>query len=271
MRTRLQRRAPATVACLALVFGGLVIDLSTPQQVVVAIIYNIPIVLSAAFLSRRLTSLTLAASLGATVAAGYINAIASNDIDTATVLNRCLVASSLILVGAMTLLFERRSADVKTLEDAVEATKLAHALRHLLVALSGPLGFDELMSRAVGEVSELLKADNVAIVAVDGDRFALPRWSSTPYSALAEPGTMATWALDVLPANDAAVVTTRTDRGATTLGKLSRRDGPDLIVIAERPRQSQSSDLLREALGALSAVSERATELQRLRHLAGEG
>ncbi len=262
--------SPAVVpyACLAMLFTGLVIDLNSDQALVVAIIYNIPIAISAALASRTLTSWVIGLALAANTAAGYVNAVAVGSVDAFTVANRGLAGLSFLIVGAMTLLFELRSHDVAELSDAEDDAERQQALRRMTVALSRPLGPDELLAAASEELQILLEADAVVIVGLDGERFAEPRWSAPEFTSVAETGKLASWAVDALPMTSTPVITARSDRGITSVGRLSRPGAADLVIVADRPRRRLASALLGEAITALVALLERATELERLRQVA---
>ena len=261
------RSTPVAIAlCLGLLFGGLVVDLNTNQALVIAIIFNIPIVISSVVLSRRLTAWTIALSMAANAAAGYINATSVGEVDAFTVLNRCFAALSFVLVGVMTLLFERSESDVQELEEIGLSSERERALRHVVVSLSGPLSPDELCQAAVDELRVLLGADAVVMAGLDGDRFATPRFSSPEFTAVAETGKLASWAIDALPVTATPVITVRSDRGRTSVGRLRCADRDDLVVVVDRPALGQTSALLAEVLASLVPLRDRAVETERLRN-----
>lgn len=265
-----KNRIVATYGCLALLFIGLVVDLNSNQALVVAIIYNIPIVISAALLSRRLTVWTVVLSLAANAAAGYDNAVGNDGADAFTVANRVLAGLSFLLVGTMTLLFEMSTEDARELASHEDDGKRERELRHVISDLSGPLTPDELLGRASGGLRRLLSADAVAIAVLDGERFAEPRWSAPEYTSVAEPGSLATWAVDALPVTTTPVISVRTERGVSGVGLLRRRDDSDLVVIVARPDRERSSRLLGEALAAIQPLLDRAVEFERLRALSSD-
>lgn len=255
----------ATVLCILLLFGGLVVDLNTDRALVVAIIYAIPIALSGLVVSRTLTWWCIALALLANVGAGYGNAVASGGMDTVTILNRVLAGMSFLLVGLMTLLLEATSEEVEELADAEQDSAREHELRRLLLELSGPLEPDELMSRAAVGLRQLLHADAVVVTGLDGDRFADPRWAAPGRTDLARPGTAASWAVDALPISANPVIGVRSDQGLMSVGKWRCDIGPDLIVLAARPTTRWAARLLGEALTVLVPIRERAIELERAR------
>ena len=257
----------ATYGCLSLLFIGLVVDLNTDQRLIIAIIYNIPIVISAILLSRKLTVWTIVLSLAANLAAGYDNAVGLGETDGFTIANRVFAGLSFLLVGAMTLLFETSSADAIELAAHEQDGERERALRHTLSDLSGPITPDEMMDRAVYGLRALLHADAVVISGLDGEHFAAPRWSAPEYTSVAESGKLASWAVDALPVTATPVITVRSEAGITAVGLLRRSDADDLVVIVARPDRGRSSGLLGEALTAIEPLYERAVELERLRRL----
>ncbi len=253
--------------CAAMLFIGFVVDINTDQAVVVAIVFNVPIAVSGALLSRRLTIWATALSVLATVGAGWANAI-DHDVTTGTVFNRALACLSFLIVGAMTLLFERSNEDIQELTHVEADTRREHDLRRFLVGLSGPLSPDELLQSAALGLRALLEADSVVLTAVVDERFAQPQWSAPLYTNVATPGKASGWLIDALPVTATPVITVRADDGTTSVGKWRCERGVPLYVVAKRPKVSAASELLSEALEGLEPLRERAIELDRLRTLA---
>jgi hypothetical protein len=264
------RPVVATYGSMALLFVGLVVDLNSDQALVVSIIYNIPIVVSAVLLTRTLTVWTIVLSLAANAAAGYANAIDVGETSGFTVANRVLVGLSFLLVGSMTLLFERSRQDVHDLEFHEEDGERERALRHVITDLSGPLTRDEILRRATVGLRELLHADAVVFTGLDGDRFVEPRWSAPEFTSVAEPGKLATWAVDALPVTTVPVIMVRTERGLTGVGRLAVFDDVELIVVVSRPDRTRASQLLGEAIMAIEPLCARAAEFERLHGLSSD-
>lgn len=270
---RLLSPSVAPFMCLVLVFVGLIVDLNTDPALVVAIVYNVPIAISAAVLSRTLTVWTIVMSLAANLAAGWVNAAATGEVDTFVVLNRSAAAVSFLIVGAMTLLFEARSDDVRELHDVEDESERERTLRTMLIQLSRPLDEPEMLTATADELRKAMRADAVVIAGLDGDRFAEPRWASPSYSRVAEVGKLASWAVDALPVTAAPVITVRSDEGTTTVGRLAgpAPDGTapdDLVIVVRRSSRPDASRLLGEALELLVPLRERAHEIGRLRRAA---
>lgn len=261
----------APVVCLLLLFGGLVVDLNTSQELVVAIIYAIPIAISGVLASRNLTWWCIGLAVLANVAAGYGNSLAVGGIDDTTIVNRVLAGLSFLLVGVMTLLLESTTEEVEELADAEEHSERERRLREFMVELSGPLEHDELMERAVSSLRTLLGADAVVASGLDGDRFAAPRWAAPPATDLATTGTTASWAVDALPITTTPVIAVRSDVGMMSVGTWRCSQAPDLVVLAARPDRRRAAALLGDALAVLDPIRERSLELERARAAARGG
>ncbi len=259
----------APVVCLLLLFGGLVVDLNTNQELVVAIIYAIPIAISGVLASRKLTWWCIGLALLANLAAGYGNASSFGGVDSITLWNRVLAGLSFLLVGMMTLLLESTSEEVEELSEAEEHSDRERRLREFMVELSGPLEPDELMTRAVASLRTLLGADAVVATGLDGDRFSAPRWAEPVSTDLAATGTTASWAVDALPITTTPVIAVRSDQGMMSVGRWRCAEAQDLVVLAARPERRRAAAMLGDALSVLAPIRERAEELQRARERAG--
>lgn len=259
----------APVVCGLLLFGGLVVDLNTNQELVVSIIYAIPIAISGVLASRNLTWWCIGLALLANVAAGYGNASTFGGVDSITILNRGLAGLSFLLVGMMTLLLESTSEEVEHLADAEEHVDREHRLREFMIELSGPMEPEELMDRAVTSLRTLLGADAVVATGLVEDRFAEPRWADPPGADLAATGTLASWAVDALPITTTPVIAVRSDQGMMSVGRWRCGSAQDLVVLAARPDRRRAAALLGEALAVLDPIRERSLELQRARAASG--
>ncbi len=257
------------ILCVALLFGGLVVDLSSPQALVVAIVYDIPVALSGLALSRRLTVSMVLLALVNNVLAAYVNAVSTGGYDTLALLNRGLSAFSFLLVGALMLALRNASTRATRLAFEAERAQREFTLRRALSSLSGPLKPDALLQKAVAELRDLLQANAVVIAGLQDHRFAAPRYSSPDTTQVAPVGNTASWAVDALPTGKASVITVRSDQGPKTVGRW-RSAGGDLIVVVDRPRNDEASLVLREMLTGLEPLLERARLLEQLPNQASE-
>lgn len=193
MRETLLRPVTIGAVCLVSLFGGLLIDLTTTQELVVAIIFNIPIALSGLTTSRQLTIWTVVLALSANVAAAYENALVFSGYDSITLLNRGLAALSFLIVGVMTLAREGAVDEVAELGQAQDSATRERTLRRFVTALSAPMNADELISRATSSLRALLAAEGVVVVTLRDDRFVEPRYADGNCSNLARTGEIASW------------------------------------------------------------------------------
>lgn len=243
-----------TAVTLGLLFGGLLVDLQTRQDLVVAIIFNIPIAVSGLSSSRQLTAWTIVLALAANVGAAYENALVFGNYDTVTLINRSLAALSFLIVGGMTLARTGAVDEVELLSEERGAAERERALRRFVTELSGVMTAEQLIDRATIALAGLLDADALVVTTLHDDRFVEPRWTEGNAGALAQPGELAAWAVDSIPINDTPAITVRTERGLITTGRWQRDDAHDLIVIADRPRTDKPSTMLGEALHGLEPL-----------------
>lgn len=147
-----------------LLTGILALDLLTPQNLVLAILYNIPIALSILALSRRLTlSMTFFALL-ANVAAGYYNAEHAPLFDATALGNRILAALSFFLVAILSLQAVRASVKVSEARNREEKAQLEGILRHLIEVLSASTSAQVLLEQSCKQIRLALEAKGVAVV-----------------------------------------------------------------------------------------------------------
>ena len=253
-----------TFLSLGLLMTGLVVDLTTSSELVVAIIYNIPIALSSLALSRRLTISVLLLAFVANIAAGYVNSLIANGLDLDTLLNRSLAAFSFLLVGLLTLFLRDASSQVESLKLQEQRSERNEALRRSLNALSHSLYPEPLLQAAATQIQSLLDANEVVITGVAKGSFAKPRYVSPPNTMLAKNGEVAQWATDVLPLKTPVSVL-RQDDGLRAVARLERAHAPELFIIARGPRVDAPKLRLGEIVAGLEPLLARADELERLK------
>lgn len=250
-----------------LLVGGLVVDLLTPQALVVAIAYNIPIALSS--LSRRRTAPLVMAglALAANVVSGYANAIAT-PLDTTAVLNRALAAASFVLVGLLSMALRDASSRAARLQLEEQRFRREEALRAFLAAVSGSVPTAELVAKLPGALLALVEAHNVTVVGIDGVSFTAPRVGAPEVSGSVLLGETAPWpvltVMDTEYQEQPAVFQAREYEGTVLVGRVRRDPPPDLIVYAERPVVPDAKERLRDALRSLEPLLERAALIETL-------
>jgi signal transduction histidine kinase len=93
-----------------MLIAAFAIDLRTPQTLIVAILFGIPIVVAAFADDRRLTTALIVTSLVFDVIAGYENGIVAGGVwSTTAILDRLLAAFSIVLVGMLTIVDQGRA------------------------------------------------------------------------------------------------------------------------------------------------------------------
>jgi signal transduction histidine kinase len=161
-----QRWIPAL--CVALLLGAWIVDLLTPQLLVVAILLNVPIVLSTFAGQRRLTTSLIVVALAANAAAGYVNgAQAGFHWDSIAIANRSLTAFSIVLVGALGLWIHRVGARGGELAARDAQTRREVALRRAIETLRGSMSTEIVQRAIVREASKLFDAQSVDLYAFD--------------------------------------------------------------------------------------------------------
>lgn len=258
MRDMLHHPRVVVGLTLGLLFAGLLVDLTTTQRLVVAIIFNIPIAVSGLANSRTVTIWVIVLALAANIGAAYENALVFSNYDQITLVNRGLAALSFLIVGLMTLLRTGAVDEVEHLAEVRGSAERERALRRFTTGLSDLRDSQDLLARAPAALRGLLDATAVVVVGLDGHRFAEPRWADGRAEDLATPGEIASWAIDAIPANHTPAITVRSERGLMTMGRWRRPDDVDLVVVVERPCADKPSERLGEALHGLAPLLARA-------------
>jgi signal transduction histidine kinase len=105
-------RAVAVVA-FALLIAAFVVDSLTPHDVVIAIVFDIPIVLAALTRSRRLTAALVVAALAANLTAALIDSARDGyRFEPVWIADRFLVTISIVVVGYLSTVVQERSESV---------------------------------------------------------------------------------------------------------------------------------------------------------------
>ena len=149
MRTR-----TIVAACIAALLVAFVIDLATPQLFVVAILLDVPIVLSSLLGSRRFTQWLVGAALVANAIAGYVNGVQEHyHWDRIGLGDRGLAALSIFLVGYLSTRVQEagRRAGLLAAQEARarREAELGAAMERVRASLSFDLVRDALVREAV--------------------------------------------------------------------------------------------------------------------------
>lgn len=224
-----------------LIGAVLAADLLTPQELVMAILYNIPIALSALAFSRRLTFGLTAAAFLANLVAGYFNALQAGSLETDPILNRLLATLSFLLVAFLSLQAAQSSERLANVQAEERRTHRERQLRQLVEDLSGPLTPPELLEKTARLLKNFLEADAVAVLGLKGGSWG-ERFYQIPKG----------WTLpsEAPTASQKLVRQVLLDGGVYLLGQLR----PNLVLLLDNPRLEESSRLLSELVPALQAL-----------------
>lgn len=148
------------VVAFALLAAAFVIDVATPQSLVVAILFDVPIALAALAVSRRLTTVLVVLSLAADALAGYINGVQEGyHWDAIGIGDRLLAALSIVLVGYLSIVVQERARRA-----GISAAQEQRARREAVLAsaadtVRATLSFDLVLRAIVRAAPEVLGGD----------------------------------------------------------------------------------------------------------------
>ncbi len=242
----------------ALLIGGVFLaDVLTPQALVVAILYNVPIALTGLALSRRLTLGMTLLALVANLIAGLLNAKAEGGFEGIALLNRLFSALSFLLVALLSLKAGESSSRLALARAEERRARRERLLRQLVEDLSGPLTPSELLERVVRLLKNLFEAEAAAALTLRGGRwservYVNPKGWETPRE---------------VPASSSQPVRQVFLSGKSfLLGQLQ----PDLLLLFEHPRHEGARAFLQELLPPLQALWGKARLFARLQEQQGE-
>lgn len=243
---------------------GLSLDLVTTQDLVIAIVYNIPIAFAGLANSRRLTVVMVGLAFAANAFAGYANAVSGDGVHATALLNRGIAALSFLLVGYLTWALRRASSRLTAAKLDGDRAARERAAHDIVYGLSGPLRPQALLGRTCEVLKRQFGAEAVVVLGLENHRFTLPRSSCPPDAPFARPGETAPWAVAAIPTAEPPVVTADEGGGLLTVGRLRRSGQPDLVVLIQGPQLEQPERLLGAVLRDLEALLERSALLESL-------
>ena len=227
-----QARAIPFVSFAALL-AVFVLDMATPQLLVVAILLDGPIVLASFARSRRLTTWLVSSALLANIVAGYVNGVHdSNHWSTIGVADRILAAISIVFVGYLSTAVQERSERVGRMGAQQIQAEREHALRSAFEEIRASLS-TEIVQRAI--VRESLRA-----LAVESAQFSLT-------------GDLHTDAIRLAVARGTNEITVMSGRPQPELASIVQRalDDGDALVVS---RDDALGRLVLDALEGSSAL-----------------
>jgi signal transduction histidine kinase len=154
--------------CYALLLAAWVVDLYTPQLLVVAILLNAPIALSSIALRGRLTAGLVIAAQIANAVAGYVNgAVAGHHWDGVAVGDRLLLAASFVLVGYMSVKTQEYAREAGESAGRQRQVDLEKTLREATGRVRETLNVELVLRGVVREGQKLLSASRVLLIVRD--------------------------------------------------------------------------------------------------------
>jgi signal transduction histidine kinase len=161
--------------CLALMFGGLILDVLTTQQFIAAIVWIVPIALSGLAFSRNFTFTLVAAAIVLNILVSWLNAGAQGGLDGIAVLNRLLLAATAVMVGVMTISLSAFATRVGQLQERESKIRQERDLERIAAAVSGSQTLVEALEQVLPVLKRSLKAQGAMFVGVDNQNLVTPR------------------------------------------------------------------------------------------------
>lgn len=152
-----------------------VLDVLTPQTLVVAILAAIPVAVSAFAASRRLTTSLAAAALVADIVAGYANARQDGRYDAVGIADRILSAVAIVLVAIVSTIAQERASRIGALSAQDARARREAGLSLAIDRVRGSLSTDLVVRAIVREA--------IAAFEVGEARFYPLRRGETPLRA----------------------------------------------------------------------------------------
>lgn len=245
------------IASLLLIAGVFAADVLTPQSLVMAILYNVPIALTALALSSRLTLGITLAALAANVIAGFFNAHQGGGFDAIALGNRLLSTLSFFLVAFLSLQAAQSSARLTEARTEERRARRERQLRQLIEDLSGPLLPHELLERSAKVLRNFFEAESGAVMRLHGlawgERvFATPKGWELPQ--------------EVPPASQKLVRRILLSGKVYLVGQLR----PNLVLLFGTPRLEGAEALLSDLIPTLQVLLGKAELFANLQHQQGE-
>lgn len=146
--------------CVALMLGAFGVDLATPQLLVAAILFDVPIVLSSFTGERRFTMALVGAALVANAVAGYVNGVQDHyHWDAIGIGDRFLSAASILLVGFLSIGTQQNAVRLGELAARQRQGQRESLLRHAIDAMRSSINAEYVQRMIVREAVVALDAD----------------------------------------------------------------------------------------------------------------
>lgn len=146
--------------CIVLTLAAFGIDLATPQLLVAAILFDVPIVLSSFTGSRRFTMVLVGSALAANALAGYVNGVQDHyHWDAIGIGDRFLSATSILLVGFLSVGLQENAVRLGELAARQRQGQREGALRRSIDAMRSSINPEFVRRTIVRECVGALDAD----------------------------------------------------------------------------------------------------------------
>lgn len=136
-------------SCVALLLVAWIVDLATPQLLVVAILFNAPIALSSLALDSRFTRILIGAAIVLNVIAAYANGVHDgNRWEAVAVADRTIAALSFLLVGGLSIATQSSAARAGELAARADRIARERTVRRAVEIVRSSMN-SELIERAI--------------------------------------------------------------------------------------------------------------------------
>jgi signal transduction histidine kinase len=151
----------------AMLIVAFVLDVKTPQTLVIAILLNVPIVFSAFSGSRALTTSLVAVALLANAVAGYANGVEAGRFDPIGVADRFLAALSIVLVGWLGTTLQERARRFGRLAAQEARARREGQLGVAVDRMRASLSYDLVLRAIVREAPALFEGEDARWLGAD--------------------------------------------------------------------------------------------------------
>ncbi len=161
----------ATLTLTGLIF---LTDALTPQRLVVSILLDVPIALSALSLKRSVTTLMVFLGILSNIVAGIINAHQEGSTDSIAIANRFFSAISLVLVGYLSIRIQ--DGAIRTGRSLANTRRFLRAqkMQKILGKIDSDTDPDDLLREILDTVRDLFRAKGVLIARSRQGRWCAP-------------------------------------------------------------------------------------------------
>ncbi len=248
-------RVAIVPTCLALMLGGLILDVLTTQQFIAAIVWIVPIALSGLAFSRNFTFSLVAAAIVLNILVSWLNAGAQGGLDGIAVLNRLLLAGTAVMVGVMTVSLSAFATRVGQLQERESKIRQERDFDRIAAAVSGSQTLIEAIEHVLPVLKRSLKARGALFVGINNHVLVAPR--------IGDDIEANTLALNSPAPENLELQTINSKKINQQDFLLVRLEQPSLLIAILEPSQN-SVETLKNLLPVLTRALERVLMLENL-------